>query len=289
MKRKSIGYLYVLPVLIMLALFIFYPMVLGIKLSFFNIHLLKPDSSFVGFGTYKEVLTDSLFLKVLKNTLIYVVTVVPSAVLIALALALALNKDFRYKGLIRALMFIPWVLPEIVIASFWKYMLDGQTGILNEIMVKLGIIKDYYPWFSSMDTALMTAAFVMIWRTYPFQTILLLGGLKVIPKELYDAAKIDGAGTVQSFFYITIPQLKYMLFIGMIIATLWSLQSFGIIYVLTGGGPADSSRVMSIWLYGLAFKLYRVSKASAGSVFMFTTVGILAYFYIRQTRLTKGI
>lgn len=287
-QREALtGLVYIFPAFVLIGMFILYPAFHGLRLSFYRVHLVRPGRPFVGLAQYAAVLHDPLFPLTVKNTLVYTAVVVPTALCFGLIFALALNKDFPFKNIVRALVFIPWVLPEIVVASFWKYMLDGHSGIINELLVRMHIIDSYKAWFGSKETALITAALVMAWRTYPFMTILLLGGLQVIPRELYEAAKVDGASVVQSFRYITIPLLRYVLAIAGIIATLWALQSFGIIYVLTGGGPMDSSRIISLTIYDIGFSFFRLGRAAAFSGLLFVVVLTLAIIYVRQLKVME--
>ncbi len=286
-RDAVVGLLFVVPAFVFMGVFIIYPAVHALRLGLYDVHLIRPQRPFVGLNQYKDVLQDSLFQLVVRNTGVYALIVVVVALGLGLVFALALNREMPLKNLLRALVFMPWVLPEVVVASFWKFLLDSHTGLLNEALLRLHLIGSYNAWLGNEKTALISAALVMAWRTYPFMTILLLAGLQVVPTELYEAAAVDGANAWQRFRHVTVPLLRYVLAVAGIVASLWALQSFTIIYVLTGGGPFDSSRVLSLLIYDTAFRFFKLGRASALSGVLFIVVLALAVVYVRQLRLTK--
>jgi multiple sugar transport system permease protein len=282
-----VGVLYIIPALFFIGVFIIYPVLLAGRLSLHDVHLVRTQRPFVGLEQYKDILADPLFWLYVRNTITYAAIVLPTALILGMVFALTLNKEMPFKNILRAMVFMPWVLPEVVVASFWKFLLDGNTGLLNEALLRLHLISSYQSWLGSQQTALATTALVMAWRTYPFMTILLLAGLQTIPVELYESAAVDGATAWQRFWHITLPMMRYVLAVAGIVASLWSLQSFTIIYVLTGGGPFNSSRVLSLSIYDTAFRFFKLGRASALSVILFVAILGLAIVYVRQLRLTE--
>ncbi|MHB1653858.1 MAG: carbohydrate ABC transporter permease [Desulfitobacteriaceae bacterium] len=282
------GYLFIAPAIIMLLVLIIYPIFRGFVLSFTDSNLLKSWTyNFNGLENYRTIFADEVVREVLFNVFKFALTVVTITIILGLFLGIVLNSIKRAKNIIRALVFLPWVLPEVIVGSIWRWMLNGDKGILNSILVdKLHLLSNYVQWLDESH-ALFSAAAVYIWRTYPFVTIMISAGLQSIPQELYESAEIDGANKWQTFLYITIPQLRFVLTISTLITTLWTINGFGILNVLTGGGPLNASTTLPILIYETAFQHYRMGLASALSVVQFVIVLIFSLIYLRFTNPMK--
>lgn len=283
------AYLWILPAFVPVLLFILYPVVHSIWLSFYNVFLLRPRPlAFQGLRNYEELITaEKDILPITIQTVEWMVVVVAGSMLVGFVFAIGLNQRFRWRTLVRALIFVPWVLPEVVVAAIWKYMLDGANGIVNEFLVRIGVLQQYHPFLADPATSLASGMFVQIWRTYPFITIMLLAGLQTIPQEIYEAARVDGASRWQSLLHITIPQLRFPLSITSLTAAIWTVNSFSILWVLTEGGPLNSSTTIPIEVYKIAWQYYRFSRGAALSVLLFLAILVLAIWYVRTLRLTQ--
>lgn len=286
--EKILGYLYVLPVVVLVCTLIIYPILHSMRLSFLNVYLLKKTSSFVGLDQYKELLTKDPYLPlVANNTLWWIIIATVGSIGIGFLLALFLNVKVKFQNLLRILIFIPWIAPEVVIAGIWKYIFDGSSGILNEVLLRLGLIDAYVPWLSSIKTVLFADVFVQIWRNYTFVTILFLAGLQAIPKELYESAEIDGATKFQLLIYITIPQLRTMIAFATLIIVLWSFNTFAIPFIMSAGGPLYRSTIIPIYIYNIGIQFFKISKAAALSNMLFVFIFIFSITYVFSLKVTK--
>jgi len=291
MKKKTqesiTGYAYSTPALGLVLLMIIFPVAEAIRMSFYRVYLLKPGAPFVGVQMYTRLLEDKNITLVMHNTILWLLAITFFSMLIGLGLALILNRSFRFNDFISVLLFLPWVLPEVVIATVWRWMLDGGVGIINEVMVWMKLIKSYYPWLASEGTVLPACIAVLIWRTYPFVTIMVLAGLKTIPAELNEAAEVDGASKLQIFWYITLPQLQYVLLICTLIVFIWTINQFGIPWVMTQGGPLYFSTTLAIYIYRLAFWAFRLSQGAALSTILFLIILVFSIIYLKLLRVVK--
>ncbi|MGJ7046212.1 carbohydrate ABC transporter permease [Thermoanaerobacterium thermosulfurigenes] len=295
-KKKKInikewmgGYLFIAPALILIILLVIYPLLRGIMLSFTDQNLLKSWSyNFIGINNYKTIFHDNEMRKVMQNTIEFVLTVTIFTIIFGLLLGTFLNEIKKGKNFIRALMFLPWVLPEVIVGAIWRWILNGEKGILDSLLVdRFHLFHSYIQWLDS-GLALISIIGVYIWRTYPFVTIMISAGLQNIDRELYEAAQIDGATKVQSFFYITIPQLRYILTICTLIVTIWTTNAFGILNVMTGGGPLDATTTLPIYIYNTAFQNFRMGYAATISVVQFVIILIFSLVYLKFTATIDG-
>ena len=281
MKVRGDGYRFVIPALILLSLVTVYPLVYVFYLSLYRRLLIFDISRFVGFENYLFLFRDDRFWNALKNTIYFTVTSVSLELLLGLFIAILLNRTFRFKGMMRAIILIPWAIPTVVSAKMWEWMYNTDFGVLNYILgMKIN-------WLGSPFWAMNAAIFMDVWKTTPFVTILLMAGLQVIPQEIYRAARVDGAGIFAIFRKITLPLLKPVILVVLLFRTLDAFRVFDAIYVLTGGGPANTTETLSIYAYKVLFQTLQFGYGSALSVVIFLCIGSISIFYIRL--LSKGI
>lgn len=287
--NKLLAFLYILPVIIILGCLVYYPGIQGIKEGFFNKHLLKPVYKYVGLQQYKDLFFNHDYYGLIwQVTVKYFFTVVIGAMILGFIFALALDFQFKGKNLVLSLIFIPWILPETIVGTFWKWILNAESGIMNHMLYSMGFIEEYVNWLGNSDLALWMACFVMIWRTYPFVTIMLLAGLQGIPKQLYEAAKVDGATKIQVFLHVILPQIKYVLTITSIIISSWILKLMGIPYVLTGGGPYRTTEIYPLFVYKSAFKHFDFGQAAAAGNILFLILTVLGIIYVKKIVFKEG-
>lgn len=236
---------------------------------------------FIGLGNYGEVLADGRFWSALGHTLAFTVASVGLELGLGLILALALNRAYRGRGLVRAAVLIPWAIPTVVAALLWRFMFDSQAGIANAVAMKLGFMDEPFVWFISATAAWVPVVLADVWKMTPFVTLLLLAGLQNIDSSLYEAARIDGASAWQQFRHVTLPLLKPAILVALIFRTLDAFRVFDLIYVLTGGGPGTSTEPIALYTFNSLLQNLRFGYGSALSVVVFLVTFGLALVYIR--------
>lgn len=282
LKKDALPYFLVIPMATMMVIVIIYPILKTIGMSFFKNYLAQPgDNPFVGITNYIKLFEDRNFINSISVTIRYVVVTVVVRFVLGLLIALLLNHDVKGRGIARSLIIIPWAMPTVVVCLVFVQMFDYQYGIVNHTLTAIGIIKEPIKWMSDKDLALPIAMFVSIWKGTPWAAIMLLAGLQGIPKELYEAAQIDGANTFKKFWYVTLPMLKPISLTVSLLLIIWTIKSFGIIYVLNKGGPAHATEHMSVYIYHKAFEGLRMGVASAAGVTMLAVTMIFTIVYLR--------
>lgn len=239
------------------------------------------EPNFIGFKHYKDNLTDQRMWKSLWNTTVFTFISVLAELILGLAIALLINKAFLGRGLIRASILIPWAIPTAVAALMWKFLYDGQNGIVAKLFEDVGIIDRMSMLLTTDTGAMFSVIFADVWKTTPYMALLLLAGLQTIPSSLYEAASIDGANKWKQFVTITLPLLKTSLLVALLFRTLDAFRVFDLIFVLTGGGPANSTETISMLAYTLMFGQTNFGEGSAISVVVFICVAIISGIFIK--------
>jgi len=262
--RRLLPYALIMPAFLTIAAIIVYPVVYSVYLSFTDAHLLRFDqTAWIGLENYRRYLDRDAFWHSLWVTVQYTFGTVVLSFLMGLATALMLNVEFRGRDLARALIAIPWATPWLVVTIIWYIMFNPQVGPVNEFLKLFGVIETGVPWLYQRSTALLAIIVVTAWRLFPAATLLILAGLQSISKELYDAAKVDGAAGLQRFRYITLPSLRPVNLVVVVLLIIWSFKLFTIAFTLTAGGPGDATNVLSVYTYQEAFMSNRLGRASA--------------------------
>jgi multiple sugar transport system permease protein len=278
MTARDSGNRFVLPAVILLSLVTVYPLLYVFYLSFHRRLLIFDISRFIGVGNYAFLMEDARFWNAFGNTVYFTAASVSMELLLGLGLAILLNRRFRFRGAARAVVLIPWAIPTVVSARMWEWIYNTDFGVLNYLLgTKIN-------WLGSPLWALNAAIFMDVWKTTPFVAVLLMAGLQVIPHELYQAAKVDGAGDWDIFRKITLPLLKPVILIVLIFRTLDAFRVFDAVYVLTGGGPANTTETLSIYAYKILFQTLQFGYGSTLSVIVFLCTGSMSVFYIRVLR-----
>ena len=275
------GNAYILPAAALLFFVTLYPVVYVVYLSLHRRLLIFDISRFVGLENYFFLLRDDRFWNAFKNTAYFTALSVSLELIIGLSIAMLLSRSFRFKGIVRAIVLIPWAIPTVVSARMWEWIYNTDFGILNYLLgVKIN-------WLGSPFWAMNAAVFMDVWKTTPFVAILLMAGLQVIPLELYQAARVDGAGNWSIFRRITLPLLMPVILVVLIFRTLDAFRVFDAVYVLTGGGPANTTETLSIYAYKVLFQTLQFGYGSTLSVVVFLCTGAISVFYIRL--LSRGV
>jgi ABC-type sugar transport system permease subunit len=265
-----------LPALAVLAAVSVYPVLQGFWLSFRDRSLIFRTDKFVGLDNYIALAGNEKFWNAWVNTVRFTVASTVLETLLGLAMALILYEAFSGRGVVRAAMLIPWAIPTVVTSKMFGWLFDGQNGIVNYLLRASGIIDDNINWYGSTDHAMLTIIIADVWKTTPFMALLLLAGLQTIPHSLVEAATIDGANAWQRFWLIRLPLLLPTLLIAAMFRTLDAFRIFDLVYVLTGGGPADSTEVLSTLTYKTMFSTLQFGVGSTMSTAMFATEVVMA-------------
>lgn len=275
--------LLLLPAGIIMAVVTIYPLVRSFIISLLKWDLTKPDPihPFIGFKNYAYILSDSTFWISARITLFFVLGDVILTITVAMAIALLLNREFIGRNLVRMVALLPWAIPGVVNGIMWKWILNPSYGALNGLLYSLGIIDKYVIWLGTPTSALIMGILADVWKETPFIMLLFLAALQTIPKDLYEAAKVDGANTYQSFLHLTIPLLKPTLFVALTLRTIWALKSFDLIYTLTAGGPSGGTSVIGYYTYLKTFVSLNLGRGSAVAYLMTAVVAILVILYQR--------
>jgi ABC-type sugar transport system permease subunit len=276
-KQALFGYAILLPTMAILCIFRFVPMLEAFVISFCKYDLIHP-AQFVGFANFVDLIQDPLFLNSARVSLIYVVFSVLPVWPLSLALAILFNRRLALKNVLRSAVFMPVVMPAVVMAVVWTFLYQ-QDGALNTILGWAGI--DPIPWLRSSTFALPAVILIGIWRATPYYMVIFLAGLQAIPTEYYEAAEIDGAGHWASFWNITLPLLRPTSLLVMVMTVIVAMKVFAVPMIMTGGGPADSTRVLPLFIYQTAFEFFDMGRASAMSVFLFVAVMLFSVAQIR--------
>lgn len=283
-NRRSemvLGYTSVMPVIIVIFVVIGIPFINALYLSLTD-KTVGAEAHFIGFENYREIFTDPVYWKVLKNTFIYFMTDVFFKLVIGMIFALTLNQAFFGRSIVRVLFLVPWAISGLVAALTWKWMYNDSYGIINQLLLDTGLIENPVAWLSGPKIALVSVIIVNIWRGIPFFLFSILGGLQTIDKQMYEAAKIDGAGPIRQFFSVTIPSISSVLVITTMLSSIWTFNDFENIYLITGGGPLYNSAVISVYTYETAFLQNDMGKSLSVAGSIIPILLVMMFFMTRK-------
>ena len=270
-----------LPGLALFASIVLYPFVASLLSGFFEQSLVRPGREFTGLSNYVDLINGQ-FLPVLRNTVVFTLACTAIPFVIGMALALALNTRIRANGFLRGAFLLPWIVPSVVVSFLWLWIFNANYGVLNGALLQLGIGDGDTAWLGQPGTAMAAVIIAKSWATFPWMMVMLLAGLQTVPGELLEAAAVDGAGAVRRFVSITLPQMKGVIGIVLLLETIWNFQHFDTIYVLTGGGPAGATTIFSVAVYDLAFRGFDLGAAGAlGGLWVLVLTGLVV-LYVRH-------
>ena len=283
-RQEIQAYAFLWPALLILGLLMVYPLIQVIRMSFHEVSLQK--ETWVGFDNYAQLLSTGLFWRVLWQTILFTAGSVTMHLVIGLGLALLLNTriNTRFRNLTRGLLIIPWLLAPTVAGMIWVLMLS-PFGVANGLLMAIGILdpSNTVNWLGSPETSLLSVTAMNVWRAFPFFMVMLLAGLQAIPEELYEAADIDGTSPLAKFWYITLPGLRGVITTVVLLDSIWTFRAFDPVFVMTGGGPMNSSEVLATAIYFDAFQKSKFGYASAEAVVMFLILFVVSAIYVRRT------
>lgn len=281
-SEARLGYILVAPTLICILIIAIYPILKTLTLSFCDMHLqASAVSKFIGLENYKTLLSDTRFLAAFLNTLKFTVCSVALELCIGMIMALLMNMKIKGTGIVRAAVLVPWAIPTAVSAMMWSFMYNDQYGVVNDILMKLGIIQTGIGWLGQSGTAMKAIIATDVWKTSPFMGLLLLAGLQGISSEIYEAGKVDGASALRQFFSITLPLVKPTMLVALIFRTIDAFRIFDLVFIMTGGGPGNTTETLSVYAYKILFRNLDFGMGSAVAVVIFLFVFLFAMIYIR--------
>ena len=287
LRERNAAWRFLAPAIVALAVVAAWPLVRTIYVSFTDANFTRPGVvSFVGLNNYLDIFEDRVWWRAVSNTATFTVASVAIETILGLAIALLLNQAIRGRGLLRASILIPWAMPAVVSAKIWEWMLHDQFGVINKALLSLGLIDQGVAWIAEPRLALWVVVFVDVWITTPFMVLLILAGLQMIPRELTEAAYVDGAPTWRRFISITLPLLRPAIGVAILFRTLDAVRMFDVSYMLAG----NSQRTMTISIYARnqLISFQQLGMGSAASTWVFFLVGLLAIALIGFLRLHRS-
>ncbi len=284
LEREGIlAYLFMVPGGLVLLLFMAYPFGLGIYLSLTDKMVGFADFSFIGLANYRYLLSDSIFRQTVENTFVYSFFTVPFKLLLGLGLALVLNQQFRFSRVVRAGLLLPWIVPTAISSLAWLMLFDSVLSPISWELKDWGLIHSNVNFLGSHVNAMASLCTANVWRGIPFFAVSILAGLQAVPHELNEAAALDGAGPFQRFLAVTLPTIRNIVLISTLFSIIWTFSDFQLIYVLTKGGPANSTHVFGTYAYD-TMRFSDLGQAAAIALYMFPILALFAIILLRYVR-----
>lgn len=285
---RTLAYLTLAPSAFLLVLLTGIPMVTVVFTAMQDVGMGSTSGPFVGLENFKWALSDPSFHSALGHTFVWVFGSVGLEMILGLGLALLLNKTFKLRGLARAIILVPYLVPNVVAVLTWRYMLHDLVGIINAWLGELGLVSSPILWLNSTSLAMLSVIVVGVWKFFPFAVIALLGILQSIPQEQYEAASIDGANAFDQFLRITLPCVLPVFLLTAMLRTIWSFQKFDIIYLMTGGGPLDATTTLPVLVYLKAFSDFELGRAAAVAILTCLILAVVTTIYFLLMKLAES-
>ncbi|MCA9876373.1 MAG: sugar ABC transporter permease [Thermomicrobiales bacterium] len=284
---QGFAYALLIPAFVLIVGVALWPALQTMWVSLHKVSMIMPGAEFIGLENYQRQLSDPRFWNAWRNTVYFTVTSVALETLLGLVIALVLSQEFPLRGWVRAAVLVPWAIPTVVSSRLWGLIFNTDFGLANYLLRTAGIIETDRNWLGEVGVALNVTVLVDVWKTTPFMALLIMAGLSTIPGDLYEAARVDGANMLQRFFQITVPLLLPVLLVSVMLRVLDAFRVFDVIYVMTGGGPADSTEVMSTLTYKILFSAtqYGFGSSLAGSMFITLLAASLVFLWALRNRL----
>jgi multiple sugar transport system permease protein len=278
-REKHIIIPFLAPGVLVTFFFIVVPLMMAIRLSFFHMESFVSTEKFVGLANYVRIFHEPSFWNALKNGFIYCLFSIALQVSLGIGFALVLNESFKGKSFVRGLTLLPYILPTVVVALTWQWMLDGSIGVITHAVNKVGFGK--VNWLETPSLAMLTVILVSVWTWTPFVTTCFLAALQTIPIDLVDAARVDGTAAWQRFIYITLPILKPILVIIILLRGIWMFNKFDVIWIMTKGGPLGATEHLPILTYQKTFQIYDIGGGTAVATISFLILFVIVIIYLR--------
>ncbi|MEM1187995.1 MAG: sugar ABC transporter permease [Pseudomonadota bacterium] len=287
-RYARLGVLLIAPAILVFSAVIVYPLLAAIYLSLFQLYTPTLEGSFVGLANYRELLTRGEFWISLRNTLVWTLGSLSLQLVFGIAMALMLHQNIWFRSLARSLILFPYFVSTVVAVLVWRWLFNDLYGILNHLLIGAGVMDMPADYLGAMPNAMISLILVGAWKYFPFVVIAVLARLQTIPDALYEAARIDGAGPIARFFDVTLPQLRDVLLVIVLLRAIWDFKEFDLIFLLTGGGPVISTQTLSLLVYKEAFSLNQMGMAAAHAVVMMALMLVFMILYLRRSKAGEG-
>jgi len=281
-RNNILGVALIAPTVVIFSAVIVYPLLSAIYLSAFSIYTPTMEGEWTGFDNYRQLLWSNEFWRSLGNNIVWTIGTLSLQLVFGVMIALMLHQNMVFRSLARSLILFPYFLSTVVAVLVWRWLFNDLYGVLNHALMWAGILDMPADWLGSMPNAMVSLVVVGAWKYFPFVVIVVLARLQSIPDELYEAATVDGAGAVSRFVDITLPQLRDVLVVIVLLRTIWDFKEFDLIYLLTGGGPVISTQTLPLLVYKEAFALNQMGAASAVAVLMMLSMLLFMIVYLRK-------
>ncbi len=287
-RHKLIGFAFAIPVIIILLMFILYPVIYNVWLSFTDASLIKENSKFVGIQNYMRLLSDKLFLKYFWNTCVWTFWSVLGQIVLGLAIALLISHPMKGSIALQSFLLIPYVVPAVTLALVSKWIMNSDYGIVSYWLQQVGLLEPGQSLLAMQGPAMWVVIILNIWRSYPFPMLIYWAALKGIDKQIYESAMVDGASKRQTFLYITLPELRNTTITLIVLRIVWTATYYDLIFMVTGGGPVGSTTHLPILIYKSSFGSYQIGYAAAISVFLGALMFICIIFYVIKSDMAES-
>lgn len=287
-KKRVEPWYYVGPIFLLLVIMLGYPLIKSIVMAFQNYKLGNANVYFNDFANFQKMFGDKDFPLLLKNSIVYVIVSVFGQFIGGLILALCLRDKFKGRGIYQSIVFLPWAFSAFVVGLVFRWSFNGEYGVVNDVLMKLGIIKKGIAWLGTPGLSLVVVILAMIWIGIPFFGIMILAALQSIPDEIYEAADMDGCGMFRKFFSLTLPYIKPTVIMTILLRTIWIFNSFDLVVIVTQGGPANYSQTLPSYMYTKAFSGYDFGLAGAFGVLLMVILGVYAVLFLKLSNYDKA-
>ena len=289
LRDSGKGILLISPSVLLILGLLVYPVLYGVYLSFFRKHSFFPEQHFVGFANYIYLMKDSDFWTSVWYGTVYSISTIVLQIVLGVIAALIVNETFRGRNFLRGVILFPYVIPTVVAIILWKWLLNNQFGLVNYLLLALGIVDDPVSWMGK-DHIMASLIIISVWEFFPFVVLSVLARMQTIPPNLYKAAKVDGAGALRRFFHVTLPQLRNVLFVVILLRSIWMFTKFDTVWLMTQGGGAEKYiRTLPVYAYMRTFMYYQAGLGATLAVIMFLILTVATAVYFRMFRREEEI
>lgn len=273
------------PTVVLLSVLMYYPMIGTVVESFYQTSFISPEPKFAGWAMYEKIVAGRDLPEIVRNTIFWTLGVVILQNLIGFGVALLLNIGLRGQGILRALILLPWIIPGVVAAILWRFMYDPQLGLINSLLIRMGLIENNVAWLASSSTAMAAVIIAAVWKGFPFSTLIYLAALQNVDKEQLEAATIDGAGPIRRLFDVTIPAVKEVILVNVVLTMILTFNYFDMVWVLTRGGPQNSTHIFPTKIFETGFGQFRFGDAAIYGVFSILVLAVMVCLYVLVQRM----
>lgn len=281
MRRSILPILFLIPSLFLIIGLFYYPLFQTLWLSFYHVEPGSGKAYFIGLENYFRAISDTTFYRVLLNSFTWTVLVVAFQFLVGFYTALLLSQNLKFRSIARAIVILPWSMPGVIAGILWIYLYDALIGPINWSLMQLGFIKGPIAWLGSPNTALLSVIFTAIWKGFPFSTLMYLAAIQAIPNSLLEAAEIDGAGILGKIRHVIIPYISPVIKLTVMLTSIWTFNYFDLVWVMTHGGPINSSHIFPTYVYQIAFEWFDFGMGSVYGIIDAAILLVFSLIYIK--------